>query len=408
MPQVRSEPAPQEARAPRQPQGEQGEQGEPVAPGWLVPRNSLDLLLAITLTVDILLTGWGLDRAWFVPAALMAGLPLAYRRRWPLPVFALVFIGVVASATTADFWPCIIAMMVAAYSVGQYGRRPLLAGGVLALTATATVLAFGGAVPIPEFLAPYLILGLPWLAGSAIANHHQRIELLQERAARLEQERSWAVEAAQVQERERIAREMHDVIAHSVSVMIVQAGAARQVMKSSPEQATDALLSVESMGREAMAELRGMLGVLHRDSGTDLDLTPQPGVEQIEALVHRLGDAGLPVELHINGKPRPLPQGLSLAVYRIVQEALTNALKYAGQACTQVALNYSEHELKIEVLDEGMARPSGAEPDGMSTGRGVMGMHERVAVYGGTLEAGPRLGGGYAVRAWLQLDGRAP
>ena len=213
---------------------------------------------------------------------------------------------------------------------------------------------------------------------------------------RLEREQELSTRAALAEERARIARELHDVVAHSVSVMVVQAGAARQVMSTSPQQSLEALRAVESTGRDALTELRGLLDVLGNDGG--MNLAPQPGMEQVDRLVQRVREAGLPVKLQVEGTRRPLPVGVDLAAYRIVQEALTNALKYSGLAPTIVMLDYREEELKVEVLDEG----SGAPPrDGAETGRGLAGMRDRVALFGGTLEAGPRPVRGYAVRAWL-------
>jgi signal transduction histidine kinase len=171
------------------------------------------------------------------------------------------------------------------------------------------------------------------------------------------------------------------------------------VLTSSPEEARQALLAVEASGREAMTELRTMLGVL-KEEGAGVDLAPQPGIGQLEPLIQRVREAGLPVELRVEGEPVPLPVGLDLTAYRIVQEALTNALKYAGQARTDVTLSYRDAELKLEILDDG----SGAVASERNRpGRGLAGMRERVATYGGRLEAGPRLERGYAVRAWLPL-----
>jgi signal transduction histidine kinase len=257
---------------------------------------------------------------------------------------------------------------------------------------------------MPQWAGPYAILVPLWLVGNAIRSRQLRADAFEDRATRLEREREQVTQAALAEERARIARELHDVVAHNVSVMIVQAGAARHVLKTSPEQATGALRAVEASGREAMAELRHLLGLLSPDGG-DMGLAPQPGVEQLESLVRRVGEAGLPIKLHIEGQLRPLPPGIDLTAYRIVQEALTNALKYAGLARTDVILDYRESGLKVEVLDDG---PGNSGREGAATGHGLVGMRERVALYGGTLEAGPRLGQGYAVRAWLPLEGGCP
>jgi signal transduction histidine kinase len=377
---------------------------------WVVryPPDPLDLLFGVVLSVIIVAQVIGAHESIRALFGLLAGLPLAYRRRWPLAVFGIVLVGVVVvgSATNDTFYPAIIAGVIATYSLGAYGKRPLLSAGVLLATGTAIFLKFGGQVPPPpDFLTPYLILMLPWLVGMVLRDRQLKANAYRDKAERLEQEQERAREAARAEERDRIARELHDVVAHSVSIMVVQAGAARQVLRTSPDQATEALLIVEETGREAMTELRNMLGVLSLEG--EVDLAPQPGLEQIPSLVKRVEEAGLPVELHIGGAQRSLPAGVDLAAYRIVQEALTNALKYSGPAHTEVSLDYRADALKIEVVDDGAGGTRSGE-SGMrnDAGRGLTGMRERVAMYGGSLEAGPRLlGRGYAVRAWLPLNG---
>ena len=216
-------------------------------------------------------------------------------------------------------------------------------------------------------------------------------------------EREAQLRDAAAEERRRVARELHDIVAHTVSVMQVQAGAARQVVRTSPDQAEASLLAVEATGREAMTELRSLLGVLD-DDAAGAGLAPEPGVGQLDVLVDRVRQAGLPAEIEIDGEPRPLPAGLDVTVYRIVQEALTNALRYAHDARTLVHLTFEPGQLRVEILDDG---PSGPHTSGLDgSGRGLVGMRERAAHVGGRLEAGPRLGGGYAVRAWLPLDTR--
>jgi signal transduction histidine kinase len=359
----------------------------------------LDLALGLGLTLALAFQLVSAHEVSRLPGAFLAGLPLAYRRTFPLAVFFPVFLGVVIAAAPAAFWPAMAAGMIATYSVGAYSRYRVLALAIFLVVATLILTTFGGELPpLPEFLSPYLLICVPWLVGVAMRGWQQRAEASEDKARRLEETQERATQAARLEERERIARELHDVVAHGVSVMVVQAGAARQVLPSSPEQAAEALLAVEATGREAMSELRNLLGALSIEGG--VDLAPQPGLEQLDSLVRRVAEAGLPVELHIEGDPRPLPQGVDLTAYRIVQEALTNALKYSGPAHTEVVLDYRERELKIEVLDEGPGAP--ARADG-APGRGLVGMRERVALYGGTLEAGPRLERGYAVRAWLPV-----
>jgi len=192
-------------------------------------------------------------------------------------------------------------------------------------------------------------------------------------------------------------RELHDVLAHAVSVMVIQAGAARQVMPSSPAHAEQSMRTVESTGREAMTELRRFLGALSEDEAPSL--APQPGIAELSTLVARVREAGLPASLEVIGAPQAVPASLEVTGYRIIQEALTNALRYARQAATLVRLSWESDQLRIEVIDEGPA----TSVDDEDIGRGLVGMRERAALAGGRLEAGPRSGRGYAVRAWLPL-----
>jgi signal transduction histidine kinase len=363
---------------------------------WNLSPFTFDALLAVLLTGGVL--GESLsDGGHLRPEVVLLSVPLAWRRSYPLPVFGAVVLGAILAATEAQYlsFLCII---VAAYSVGAYSRNRLLALTIFLVTAIGVDASYGGALPqLPQATGPFLVLFPFWLIGIGMRTRQLRAEAFEDKATRLEREQEQATQLALAAERSRIARELHDVVAHSVSVMLVQAGAARQVLTLSPDQAREALLAVEASGREAMTELRNLLGLLNQDGG-EVDLAPQPGIDQLDALIQRVRDAGLPVEVRIEGTPVPLPVGLDLTAYRIVQEALTNSLKYSDLARTEVILNYRDDELKLEILDEGLGGPS---PAGHGPGRGLVGMRERVALYGGRLEAGPRLNRGYAVRAWL-------
>lgn len=364
----------------------------------------LDWGLALLMTMLMLLSASPLaNQPGGYAATFLVTLPLGLRRRYPVPVFLVTMAGAILGGGHVNGagpgYVAIACIMIAAYSVGAYSSRRLPSLGLL-LAAGLVVVAIHGELPaIPAEIGPFLVLVPLWLIGSAIRSRQLRADLFEDRAARLEREHDAAMEAAAAAERERLAREMHDVIAHGVSVMVVQAGAARQVLGSSPEQAREALLSVEETGRAAMGELRKMLGILG-DGEPAAALAPQPGLEQLGPLVRRTEEAGLPIQLHIRGDRRPLPQAVDLAAYRIVQEALTNCLRYSGLARTEVRLDYRDRELKLEILDEGGHDPS---PGAAGGGRGLAGMRQRVELYGGTLEAGPRLERGYAVRAWLPL-----
>lgn len=244
--------------------------------------------------------------------------------------------------------------------------------------------------------------------------------MLGERGWLLERERQIGAEAAVDAERARIARELHDVVSHNVSLMVVQANAAREVMTAAgghaptPPDATKALQAVEAAGRGALTELRNLLGLLAPSAHDDVDddLAPQPSLQRLNALVDRVAFAGLPVEVRITGEARPLPAGVDVTAYRIVQEALTNALKHGQASSAEVTIRYAEHSLRVEVLNSGpsvlatnghvVVRPEREDPPG--NGRGLLGLRERVAVYGGELDARRRLGGGFRVRARIPLD----
>nr|WP_232072421.1 histidine kinase [Phytohabitans flavus] len=232
---------------------------------------------------------------------------------------------------------------------------------------------------------------------------------LEERGWLLERERETAARGAVDAERARIARELHDIVSHNVSLMVVQAGAARQVIDADAGEATAALRAVESAGRDTMTELRHLLGVLAPTAGgeDEIDLAPQPSLSQLSPLVDRIAFAGLPVEVRISGEPRPLPSGVDLTAYRIIQEALTNALKHGDGGKAEVTVRYAERYLRIEVLNTGPSVLSGGRPPSppqRGEGRGLLGLRQRVAVFGGDLDARRRLGGGFRVRAKIPLE----
>jgi signal transduction histidine kinase len=244
-----------------------------------------------------------------------------------------------------------------------------------------------------------------FLATRLAAARRAYTRAVEERGWLLERERETAARNAVDAERARIARELHDIVSHNVSVMVVQAGAARRVLDTSAGEATDALLAVESAGRDTMTELRHMLGLLAPAADSDDLLSPQPGLSRLSSLVDRMCFAGLPVEVRISGEPRPLPSGVDLTAYRIVQEALTNALKHGDGRQADVVVRYQDNYLRVEVLNTGPSVLSGAPvstADGH--GRGLLGLRERVAVLGGDLDARRRLGGGFRVRAKIPIE----
>lgn len=353
--------------------------------GWV------DFALAAGLSLLAVLEGPGSDSADFSPAVLLCTAPLLVRRRWPIPVLALALVGFFVAGNATNL-AALAGGLIAAVSVGLDSKHPYLGAVAVLGAATAIAAEFGRGnlttLPIAPWLTPFLLIGSAFLAGRVIAQQRDRL-------TRLEREHETAVREATEGERRRIARELHDVIAHSVGVMVVQAGAARHVMSEKPEAALESLLAVEESGHEAMAELRRMLGVL-TENGEEAPLNPQPGIAKLDSLVGRVRETGLPVSLRIEGEARRLAAGVDVAAYRIVQEALTNVLKYAGGAAAEIVLRYSEEALDIDVVDQGKTQ---APSDGI--GRGLTGMRERVALFGGTIDAGRREEGGYAVHAHL-------
>jgi signal transduction histidine kinase len=246
-----------------------------------------------------------------------------------------------------------------------------------------------------------VFISVAWASGFILNRRSEHLQRLAEHARRAELEHLAAKERAVVEERQRIARELHDVIAHSVSVMTVQAGAVRRLLRDDQQKERQALETVESTGRDALTEMRRLVGLL-RDKGAMPEFSPQPGLKTIDSLVDGVRAAGLPVELEVEGSPQPLPPGVDLAAYRVVQEALTNALKYAGPAHAWVSVTWGESDLELTIANDGRS-----DGDSTSGGHGLDGMRERVSLYGGDIASGPRDGGGYVVRARLPIGAAA-
>jgi signal transduction histidine kinase len=324
---------------------------------------------------------------------------IAGLRSAPVAVLAVEVAGVVLLPKGLH-WPQGVAVLTAGYAAAFYSDRRVLVGALL-VGAAVWLLAFGGQVTIPSGLVPIVLVAPLWLAGTAMRRREQRAAAWEERADRLE----WEREAALRTERARIARELHDVVTHSVSVMVLQTGAAREIMTKDEHRSRELLESVERSGRQALDELRRMLGVL-AEHDREAPLSPQPDVTQIPALVDRVRQAGAAVELSVEGDPRVVPGGAAVAAYRIVQEALTNVLKHASGASSQVVVRWADAALELEVVDHGP--PSEAARSDAPAGRGLAGMRERAAMYGGTLDAHPGPDRGYVVRARIPLEGGGP
>jgi signal transduction histidine kinase len=334
--------------------------------------------------------------------------PLGFRRRYPVGAFTVIMAAVLATnghTSTVTF----AAVLFAAYSAIVYSRHRRLALLSVSTVAVIVTAAFPNTTPpVPARFTALLVL-LPTAAvAMAMRTWRRRAGDSAERLRLAQAEHETQTRRAVEAERARIASELHDVVTHNVSVMVVQAGAARSVLDSSPEQAREALLAVEGSGRTAMGELRHLLGLLapagnHGSAADEAALVPQPGLGQVRALVDRVRAAGLPAELIVTEGARPLPPGVDLAAYRVVQEALTNVLKHGGGARAVVRLAYGERELVITVTDDGAA--AGYVPQGSrGAGRGLIGLRERLGLYGGELDAGPRPGGGWRVRAIIPLE----
>jgi signal transduction histidine kinase len=265
--------------------------------------------------------------------------------------------------------------------------------------ASACLAVAGGTLPLPGWTIPWIVAAMVAPAWYAAGVRRTRARELGERTWLLEKERETAAQLAVEGERTRVARELHDIVSHSVSVMVIQAGAARHAAEEG--DSADALAAVEKTGRDAMTELRHLLGVLAPDTDGEDALAPQPGLSRLGTLVDRIAFAGLPVEVIINGDPRPLPTGIDVTAYRVVQEALTNALKHAPGSRAEVTVGYGTRNLRLEILNT----PSASGPPVRTGGgRGLIGLRERVALYGGDLDARRRFGGGYRVRARIPME----
>jgi signal transduction histidine kinase len=359
-------------------------------------------LVGVVLTQADVWTNVEEKRNLIAAVALCTAGALLFRRRAPLvaPLIvaggALVLTAIDATAaytTDSMFLPLLLACWAAGALVDS--RQAVVA--LLAVGAAGwAVFLRAPDVPWTELLWLSFPLTGVFAISSATTRHSERARAAEERARRSEA----VAERAAEEERARIARELHDVIAHSVSVMTVQAGAVRRLLTPGQVREREALLTVEQTGRQALTEMRRLLGVL-RQEGESAALAPQPGIATLGALVQQVRDAGLPVELTYEGERISLPASVDLSAYRIVQEALTNTLEHAGPAHAWVRVRYGHDEVEVEVANDGRSENGG-------DGHGLVGMRERVALCGGALSAGPRPGGGYTISARLPVTGSAP
>jgi signal transduction histidine kinase len=366
----------------------------------------LDALIAVAIGVYSLTEVFveHIHPAWVAaPLNAIAGASLFWRRRYPIVVGAvIVAVSVGEAAAGASLHTSVapvIGILLVSWAIGAYETRPR---AVLGLTILVCGIWLGIGIDVLRGTDHYAGTDIPWIGmlvaspgvlGIVFGARTRSLHAAEARAAQLELERREAI----AEERARIARELHDVIAHSVSVMTVQAGAAEAMLAHDPARALEPVRAVQETGRQALVEMKRLVGML-REHDDELGLAPQPSLRDVDRLAQQVRDAGLPVEVRIEGEPRPLPIGVDLSAYRVVQEGLTNALKHAGRASATVTVRYGERDVAIEVADDG----AGGEPNG--TGHGLIGMRERIGVFGGTFDAGPREGGGFAVRALLPVE----
>ncbi len=349
----------------------------------------------------------GRQPRWITALAVVAAVALLFSRRFPF-VAPLVASG--AIAMTLPFVPEYVSRRPTLRSSSPFSScrgasaRTTTAGARWSAWSQRLVgIGFYANYVFAEGTADYAWVGsfivVSWSVGFILSRRAQQAREMTERAERLEREHRDAADRAVTEERQRIARELHDVIAHSVSVMTVQTSAVRRLLRPEQEREREALETVEATGRDALTEMRRLVGLL-REQGAMPEFSPQPGMGTIDSLLDGVRSAGLPVELEVDGEPRELPAGVDLAAYRVVQEALTNALKYAGPAHAWVAVHWGADELELEIANDGHEDAD----DGDGSGHGLAGMRERVSLYGGDIESGARDGGGYVVRARLPLQ----
>jgi signal transduction histidine kinase len=348
------------------------------------------------------------------PLALGLAVPVVFRRKYPVAAY---YTAVAAGGlqVALDIRPSAtdVAVLILLYTLAAYTPRRISIWGLAVCLAGSAVGILRWISLIDHTLLEWLTVAamlfagpalLAWVLGDSMRYRRAYYASLEDRAARLERERDAQVQIAAAAERARIARELHDVIAHNVSVMVVQADGASYAMDTNPARAREALAAISATGRQALAEMRRLLGVLRREGdGASTERAPQPGMGELGELLVQARGAGLPVSFTVEGDPQPLPGGVALAAYRIVQESLTNTRKHAGPvASASVLLRYSPDAVVLTISDDGWGDLGGTALPG-APGHGLTGMRERVAMYGGSVTAGPRPGGGFEVVATLPL-----
>jgi signal transduction histidine kinase len=379
-----------------------------IAKARRLDRRRIDQALAAVLIVagEIeLAVQWDGDTGLLVNALVLgvAYATVAWRRTQPLLAVVVmlgcwIFMNVFLTEVEPLQIP-LVGVLLISYAAGAYttGWAAVAAPFVIAGGMTAVVASFDEQV-FTDFVFPTGFALVAWVAGRGLSTRARLTEELHEASVRAQEAHEEEVARAAADERRRIAREMHDVVAHSVSVMVVQAGGARRILERDPRRAVEAAAQIEDVGRAAMVEMRRLLGVLHHGED-ETGRAPQPTLRELDGLVERSRAAGLPVTLAVEGEPRPLPPGKDLAAYRVIQEALTNAIKHAGSAPTSVTVRWQASWLELEIVDTGGKAMNGTN----GSGHGLVGMEERMRLYDGTVRTGRKTGGGFEVVARLPL-----
>jgi len=364
------------------------------SPAW-VGDGALAFLLVVPAATTVGDNAEPQPIALFVAFLALQTLPLAGRRYWPRAVFAVTLGAALGNTLLTDSPTLPAGVVVSLYTVAAHcDRRTALRAALAAAVLLPALFLAPGEDGQALFIPAALLLAIGWALGDNLRTRRAYLKEVEDKADRLEREREQNARRAAADEQARIARELHDVIAHNVSVMVVQAAAAGDVFDSQPAKAREALASIEHTGREALTELRRLLGAVRAEDGK----VPQPGLERLPALIDQVRAAGLDVDLNTDGDARQLPLGVDLSAYRIVQEALTNTLKHAHARRAEITLAYAHDALVVSITDDGRGSTGNGDQ-----GQGLIGMRERVALYDGELEVGPRAEGGFAVAARFPL-----
>jgi signal transduction histidine kinase len=381
--------------------------------GYVARRYGLDILIVLAAAAGVIEVVVDHDAVnapttplWFdVSAVAVVVLSLLARRRFPFFGPAALWLLVAAlSFIDGRLVPSVVAVFLAGVGasvlLGSLGDTLQARVGLAIVLAGALIVVYNAPdSSAGTFVFIPLLFAICWLGGYALRTRVEQAQAAEVRASLAEQERDAAARIAVAEERARIARELHDIVAHAVSVMVLQVGAVRHRLPPDRREDADALRDVEQAGRTALAEMRRLLGAMRAD-GDDVELAPQPGLDGLDSLLAEVGRAGLPVDLHVDGPPVPLARAMDLSAYRIVQEGLTNALKHARATHAEVTIRYEPDELRIEVRDDGAGVTTAN-----GSGHGLVGVRERVKIYGGEMTAGPTSGGGFVLSTRLPLGG---